>query len=135
MNEPTLLHHLGLESWLNFMEVDALIGAFIGASIFTAKTTHISWVMKILGLFISASCGYFFAIEAKDFVNEIIGKFFNFQFKRLDILACIIAIISVPLLSGLVEWANNFNVKQAIDNNLDNFVKKQKSKKDHADDE
>lgn len=133
--EPSLLAYLGLGHWVNFVEVDALIGAFIGSSIFTARTTGVTWGMKILGLFISALCGYFFAIELKDFVNEFLGRFANIQFKRLDILACIIAIISVPFLTKLVDWANNFDFGKMVDDKIEQLSKKRKKQKKQNNDE
>lgn len=133
--EPSLLTYLGLGHIANLVEVDALIGAVIGSSIFTARTTGVTWQMKILGLFISALCGYFFAIEAKDFVNEFIGKFSSFQLKRLDILACIIAIISVPFLTKLVDWANNFDYGEYLDNKLEERLNKRRKKHKNDDED
>lgn len=131
---PSLIEQMGLGSIVDILAVDALIGAFIGASIFTAKTRNVTCLSKVMGLLLSALCGYLFAIEMKDFVNEVVGRFFHFQFKQLEVLACIMAIISVPFLNKLVDWANNFNLSKLIDKQLNKIVKRLSDKKNHDDD-
>lgn len=119
---------VSMASILTTVNGDALIGAVLGAAVVAVHTKDVVWYLKIVGLFLSAFCGYFFAPDAQVLINIVISKFFGFEIKSLAVISCLLAVVSVPFLKKLSDWANKFDLVSALDNYVDKQIPSKKDK-------
>ncbi|ENV00365.1 putative holin [Acinetobacter variabilis] len=134
MTEPasasgaTVAAGVGLASLLPFVNGDALIGAVLGAAVVAIHTKDVVWYLKIVGLFLSSLCGYFFAPDAQVLINIFISKFFGFELKSIAVVSCLLAVVSVPFLKKLSDWAYRFDLAGAIDSHIEKRIAAKKGK-------
>lgn len=134
MTEPasasgvTIAAGVGLASLLPFVNGDALIGAVLGAAVVAVHTKDVVWYLKIVGLFLSTLCGYFFAPDAQIILNVILSKFFGFEIKSIAFVSCLLAVVSVPFLKKLSDWAYRFDLAGAIDSYIEKRMAAKKDK-------
>ena len=134
MTEPasasglTVAAGVGLASLLPFVNGDALIGAVLGAAVVAIHTKDAVWYLKIVGLFLSSLCGYFFAPDAQVLINVFLSKFFGFEIKSIAVVSCLLAVVSVPFLKKLSDWAYRFDLAGAIDSYLEKRMAAKKDK-------
>ena len=132
MTEPasvsgaTVMAGAGLASLLPFLNGDALIGAVMGAAIVAVQTKEVVWYYKVIGLFLSSLCGYFFAPDVQVFINIFLVKFFGFELKSIAAVSCMVAIVSVPFLKKLSDWAYRFDLAGAIDSYIERKINQKK---------
>lgn len=112
----TMVAGLGLASLLPFVNGDALIGAVLGASIVAVHTKNVVWYLKIISLFLSALCGYFFAPDAQVLLNTILVKMFGFEVRSIAVVSCLVSIVSIPFLKKLSDWAYQFDLAGVLNN-------------------
>ena len=124
----TMVAGLGLATLLPFVNGDALIGAVLGASIVAVHTKNVVWYLKIVSLFLSALCGYVFAPDAQVMINTIIGKFFGMQIKSIAVVSCLVAVVSVPFIKKLSDWAYKFDLGGMIDGWIERRVAAKKDR-------
>ena len=134
MTEPasasgaTVAAGVGLASLLPFVNGDALIGAVLGAAVVALHTKEVVWYLKIVGLFLSTLCGYFFAPDAQVLMNIDTSKFFGFELKSIAVVSCLLAVVSVPFLKKLSDWAYRFDLAGAIDSYIEKRIAAKKDK-------
>lgn len=134
MTEPTsasgatVAAGVGLASLLPFVNGDALIGAVLGAAVVALHTKEVVWYLKIVGLFLSTLCGYFFAPDAQVLMNIVTSKFFGFELKSIAVVSCLLAVVSVPFLKKLSDWAYRFDLAGAIDSYIEKRIAAKKDK-------
>ena len=134
MTEPasasglTVAAGVGLASLLPFVNGDALIGAVLGAAVVAIHTKVVVWYLKIVGLFLSSLCGYFFAPDAQVLINVFLSKFFGFEIKSIAVVSCLLAVVSVPFLKKLSDWAYRFDLAGAIDSYIEKRMAAKKDK-------
>ncbi|WP_336018880.1 putative holin [Acinetobacter lwoffii] len=134
MTEPasasglTVAAGVGLASLLPFVNGDALIGAVLGAAVVAIHTKDAVWYLKIVGLFLSSLCGYFFAPDAQVLINVFLNKFFGFEIKSIAVVSCLLAVVSVPFLKKLSDWAYRFDLAGAIDSYIEKRMAAKKDK-------
>ncbi|MCO8114619.1 phage holin family protein [Acinetobacter lwoffii] len=134
MTEPasasglTVAAGVGLASLLPFVNGDALIGAVLGAAVVAIHTKDAVWYLKIVGLFLSSLCGYFFAPDAQVLINVFLSKFFGFEIKSIAVVSCLLAVVSVPFLKKLSDWAYRFDLAGAIDSYIEKRMAAKKDK-------
>lgn len=134
MTEPasasgaTVAAGVGLASLLPFVNGDALIGAVLGAAVVALHTKEVVWYLKIVGLFLSTLCGYFFAPDAQVLMNIVTSKFFSFELKSIAVVSCLLAVVSVPFLKKLSDWAYRFDLAGAIDSYIEKRIAAKKDK-------
>ena len=134
MTEPasasglTVAARVGLASLLPFVNGDALIGAVLGAAVVAIHTKDAVWYLKIVGLFLSSLCGYFFAPDAQVLINVFLSKFFGFEIKSIAVVSCLLAVVSVPFLKKLSDWAYRFDLAGAIDSYIEKRMAAKKDK-------
>ena len=134
MTEPasasglTVAAGVGLASLLPFVNGDALIGAVLGAAVVAIHTKDAVWYLKIVGLFLSSLCGYFFAPDAQVLINVFLTKFFGFEIKSIAVVSCLLAVVSVPFLKKLSDWAYRFDLAGAIDSYIEKRMAAKKDK-------
>lgn len=136
MTEPasasgaTIAAGVGLASLLPFVNGDALIGAVLGAAVVAIHTKDVVWYLKIMGLFLSTLCGYFFAPDAQVLMNIFVAKFFGFEVKSIAVVSCLLAVVSVPFLKKLSDWAYRFDLAGAVDSYIEKRIASRSAKKD-----
>lgn len=134
MTEPTsasgatVAAGVGLASLLPFVNGDALIGAVLGAAVVALHTKEVVWYLKIVGLFLSTLCGYFFAPDAQVLMNIVTSKFFGFELKSIAVVSCLLAVVSVPFLKKLSDWAYRFDLAGAVDSYIEKRIAAKKDK-------
>lgn len=134
MTEPasasgaTVAAGVGLASLLPFVNGDALIGAVLGAAVVALHTKEVVWYLKIVWLFLSTLCGYFFAPDAQVLMNIVTSKFFSFELKSIAVVSCLLAVVSVPFLKKLSDWAYRFDLAGAIDSYIEKRIAAKKDK-------
>ena len=134
MTEPTsasgatVAAGVGLVSLLPFVNGDALIGAGLGGAGVALHTKEVVWYLKIVGLFLSTLCGYFFAPDAQVLMNIVTSKFFGFELKSIAVVSCLLAVVSVPFLKKLSDWAYRFDLAGAIDSYIEKRIAAKKDK-------
>lgn len=136
MTEPasasgaSIMATAGLASLLPFLNGDALIGAVMGAAIVAIQTRDVVWYYKVLGLFLSAMSGYCFAPDIQTFINLFLVKFFSFELKSIAAVSCMVAIVSVPFLKKLSDWAYRFDLAGTLDSLIEKMMSQKKSDKE-----
>ena len=134
MTEPasasgaTVAAGVGLASLLPFVNGDALIGAVLGAAVVALHTKEVVWYLKIVGLFLSTLCGYFFAPDAQVLMNIVTSEFFGFELKSIAVVSCLLAVVSVPFLKKLSDWAYRFDLAGAVDSYIEKRIAAKKDK-------
>ena len=124
----TMFAGVGLATLLPFVNGDALIGAVLGASIVAVHTKDVIWYIKIASLFLSVLCGYLFSPDLQVILNTILGKFFGIQIKSIAVVSCVVAVLIVPFIKKLSDWAYKFDLGAVIDGWIDQRIAKRKSK-------
>ncbi len=134
MTEPasasglTVAAGVGLASLLPFVNGDALIGAALGAAVVAVHTKNVVWYLKLTGLFLSSLCGYFFAPDAQVLLNVFLNKAFGVELKSIAVVSCLLAVVSVPFLKKLSDWAYRFDLAGAIDSYIEKRMAAKKDK-------
>lgn len=124
----TLMAGVGIATILPFVNGDALIGGVLGASIVALHTKNVVWYLKILSLFLSVMCGYFFAADAQTLINIILSKSIGFELKSIAVASCLVSVVSVPFIKKLSDWAYKFDLGGAIDSAIEKRWLKKKDK-------